>query len=95
MAKTVDSLRHQPVWETRGVPPTTAKQEPDGGGKESHYQTLWGGGNLQTSPPVTLPNGAGGLWERFQQPPLFFLHAPYLPPNQEMGKLLPFVLFMF
>lgn len=57
--------------ETRGVPPTTARQKPDGGGTESHHQTLWGGSNLQTSLPVTLPNGAGGLWERIWHPPLF------------------------
>lgn len=73
---------------TRGVPPTTAKQEPDGGGTESHYQTLWGGGNLQTSPPVTLPNGAGGLWERFQQPPLFFA-CPLFATQSRNGQTPP------
>lgn len=76
---------------------TTDEQELGGGGTEGRgtslqpqCQTLNGGRIRPSNLPVTPPNGAGGLWERFQHPNF----APTLPPKEETAKLLPAFVFV-
>lgn len=76
---------------------TTAEQELGGGGTEGRGTSLqpqcqtFNGGRIRPSNlPITPPNSAGGLWERFQHPNF----APTLPPKEENAKLLPAFVFV-